>query len=794
MSNRKEVEFKAKFDTSDFDKSVESMQKKLKEIYQPSDMARASNATAQKLQQAGLGGGPIQGPVPYSQSTQAAKSSHEALIRQEAQQQEKLAKFIGQREQKLKELQLQQSKITGDAEKELTIKEKIARVEMNLYSQREGYKQRDAALNKVVDRYQESFVPKTPPVPKPENNKKSDEGQLLGGLLKASTVIAATRFLLKSTLDQAMLPIAAKQAQGSANETLITGQARDMTSPFAQAFLPERQAAMQQARQAWQTERKIDKVTNLLSLTATIAGTAMMASGVGALPGALLFTGGMGMMYGPDKQRALSHGDQRSYESMSAKDLADIYQKSKEGEENANPLKRLAAEYNANNYQKNLGTQRNLGISDEGLYGENGFLRKNMAYNGTAQFTQDQVTQMQQSILGAGGSARMARESGFGLQLQKNLDLTNAPQMLGSLSSTMGNAQATKDAMIKVIAEGFKQGLGASELVDVLRTFSQSASEFIQKSGARTDSDASRISEQLGKGLVDNSQAGVESAKTAHEALQRVSGDASGPYSVMRRAAMMKNPLLGKLFSMGDEGSAIGEKLATTPTDQLTEDSPTVQAAKDLLPGTTADQIISQTTSAATGNLNRSKKFYQYQKIVNDFQQKKGVKVTKENIAKGLVPPDVVKAAHMGQVLGNTAGLSAFNFTKSQDMEASFQQGMQPIEEYGPGTSAADAAAKAGSTSNARSGDQVNANTSSAESVFVDNFTKFKEQVVPAAENIDLLTKKLILLGAAAGAVAQGKDPKAATEAAAKALSGGDQQQASSAPASAGGSAGRYRR
>ena len=77
--------------------------------------------------------------------------------------------------------------------------------------------------------------------------------------------------------------------------------------------------------------------------------------------------------------------------------------------------------------------------------------------------------------------------------------------------------------------------------------------------------------------------------------------------------------------------------------------------------------------------------------------------------------------------------------------------------------------------------DQVNANIAAGQQVFIDNFEKFKDAIVPAAGNLDDLTKKLILLGQVAADVAAGKKPAGDLGRAASTL--GSQPQADSSSA-----------
>src|ERR1044072_4648743 len=109
---KKELLIAAKFDTTEFDKSIEQMQRKLKDIYAPADIIKSQNATSQRLNQAGFGGA-MSAPTQeaFVKATQQSRREFDSLIREQATGQEKLTKLISKREEKLKALQEQQNQM-----------------------------------------------------------------------------------------------------------------------------------------------------------------------------------------------------------------------------------------------------------------------------------------------------------------------------------------------------------------------------------------------------------------------------------------------------------------------------------------------------------------------------------------------------------------------------------------------------------------------------------------------------------------------------------------------------------
>ena len=714
----KKLKISLDLDDRAFNSAIKRMTDKLAAAWSSPALLQQQRQISQKMQNLGLGS--LSGAPGDRQMEQAQNRSK--------QQADKMFEDTRRKFDIIKRLQTdlnkEQSAGLSTEQRKLEIKERL----LNLT---EKEKRATGELRAQVDRY---------------NAESQQQNKNFGGKLGAAA--GAIGGIGAYIGGQGRLPIEAASAAGSAATTLVSQQLRDMADPSHQAFLPERTKAIEAAKKAWKAGRVEDHMLNAAStiLAATGIGLALEAGTLGAAtPFLAMAGGGLAGMFGASKQRAISGGNQQAYEQLSSKDLADLTQQSIKAQEEANPLKKLAADYNAQNYQRNLEIQRGLGLNDQGFMGKQGFLQGQMGYGGRMQFTEEQVTQQQQAIMGAGGSARMGREAGFGLELQKNLNLTNAPQMLGAISKTMGGAAETKEASMRVIAEAFKQGLNDSELVDLLRGFTQSTSEVIARSGARTQADAERITSQMGKGMLENTGVGLEAAKTGYEAYQKLSGATSGPMSVMQRAAMLRNPILRKLASGGEGGSLVFEKLKQIPQEQLTEDHPAViEAAR--ISGASPSDVISAVASTVSAGASISGLFKKNKDLTEQWRKKNPGKNMKE------APPEIQSAANMMALAATTPGVgSANDLTRAQDIRAYGAQflgaGATP---YGPSE-----ALKTGG----KAADQVNANIAAGQQVFIDNFEKFKDAIIPAAGNIDDLTKKLILLGQVAADVAAGKKP-----------------------------------
>ena len=731
----KKLKISLEIDDKAFASAVKRMQEQLSNIQSGPALLKQQQQISQKMQQLGLG--PLPG-APSAQQTQQANQKAKQVS----------DKLFEETRRKMEIIKKLQNDLNKEQALGLDAEERKLKIQERLTELKKHEIRTTGELTAIVGS-------------KPPGGLGSREAAGLAG--GAAGLVGGIGAFIGG---QARLPIEASAAAGKAATYLVGQQLMDMADPAHQAFIPERFKAMEAAKKAWKAGRVEDHMYNAAGtiLAVTGLGLALEAATLGAAtPFLAMAAGGTATMFGSAKQRAITGGNQQAYEQLSAQDLSDIVQQSTTAAEQANPLKKLAAEYNAQNYQRNLGIQRGLGLSDQGFMGREGFLQRNMAYGGKMQFTEEQVTQQQQAIMAAGGSARMGREAGFGLQLQKDYNLTNAPQILGGISKTMGGAGETKETTTRIIAAAFEQGLNDSDLIDLFRTFTQTTSEFISRSGARTQADADRITAQFGKGVLETTGSGMESAKTAYEAFQRTSGQTGGPLSVMQRAAMMRNPLLNRISSKGGEaGALVFEKLKQIPQGQLTEDHPAVQAAayiynQNLGPGEkpiTAQDIVAAQTATIPFGASMSGSFMKNKAIVDKFQQS-GIKVNEKNIESGKVPADVAQAFIMMGIAGTTAGVgSATELTKGQDITSYAAQfaGEMP-EQYGP--------SEAEMTKPEKMADQVNANIATTQQAFIQNFESFKDTLVDINPQLTEANKQLILLGQIAADIAAGKKPAA---------------------------------
>lgn len=360
-------------------------------------------------------------------------------------------------------------------------------------------------------------------------------------------------------------------ARGAAIEG-ATG--RDLTSiyagrtPFEAAWMPEREKASGLSEQKKEWNRMTDKVTSAASGILTVGGAIIALgtgfTGIGAAAGMAMASAGIAMQANDRTRLAFKGGPE--YEQLLAAEQVKDFWNNLENFKKQDQKKKLTMEHFEQNYMKDLQAQRTLGLSNEGFYGDEGLLSRGKR----AGFTREMTSEMAQSIVGAGGSARMGQQGQFGLQMQRG-GLTNASQLLGTLSGSMQAPEASKSAIISIMSEAFKRGLDTSDYVEETRRFTQAATEVIGRTGAVTGQGQDRLSEMFGMFLGERTNAGVQSARGAYEEFQQRGSQVGGRRGVMRYSLAQQNANLSKLDPMD-----LTELLAMKPEDL--QSSPSVLA------------------------------------------------------------------------------------------------------------------------------------------------------------------------------------------------------------------------
>jgi len=635
---KKEFELSAKLNTADFDRSIEQMVKKLKDVAQP--IGSMQQNTAQRMQGAGMGGLSAPSMEAYQKATANARKEMDQLIAEQARGQEKLGKLIAQRTETLKKMQDQQKQMLKDSQEELAIKEKIARVEANNQQLKEQYRQRDGILNQSleakeqVNAQQQQAIRDRNPEGWGRAGKFASNGmygaagreafKTIGGIGGVGSILAGVGAIgqagSEAYRDFSKGAVRTENSMGSAVQGTMGRNVSDIynrRSAFEQNFAPERQRAAQQSLETMQANKNADMASTGFGLLKNIGGgiaggaalggaVGMFGGPIGAGAGALIGGGiglGKGMMdvFGDERKRSMvmspfSDTAKKRYGSILAEDMVNDYTTSYEGQKKQNPFKTAAVGEYEQNWQRNLQSQRSMGLTNEGFYGKNGLMNNNIS----AGFTGEMGLEMSGNIMGAGGSTRMSRDSAFGNQMSRGMDMTNAGQVLGTLSGGLGSTESTKQATIKILAEGMKLGLDDSKFAEENRKFAQMTAEIVSRSGAGSEGDFGRVAGKFGSFVGESTTAGLGAAKTAYDQYQQISQTTTGPRGVMRAAGFLGDKDLSKLSTMTKQA------LMQVPESDLNENNPLVQAAAKEA-GISAEEVVGKVTGVNQGSVSRFK-------------------------------------------------------------------------------------------------------------------------------------------------------------------------------------------
>jgi len=410
------------------------------------------------------------------------------------------------------------------------------------------------------------------------------------------------------------------QIAGSPSRTLLAGGSavsgtvgREMSSlyngslPERLAFNKERTEAKEMADKQEAAERAKD-AAKTAAAAALGMGAGAMALGAGWTGVGMLGAGGtalasLGTLFSSQRMRAkttsaltkgifpgLSKQQNDEYESLIAQQNAEDFNRNYESKKQLNPTKVLATEEYNRNSQRDLDFQRQMGLNTQSFRGT----FKKSIYD--AGFEDIQGMSMAGSIMGAGGSTRSATgNAALGLQAQRNLDMTNAGGVIGTLSKSMGGAGTTKEAFVKILAEGTKVGLDGSDFREENRKFVETAAQMVSAAGVTTGGGVDQLLSEIGKFFGDKTNTGIEAGKSAFDLYRQTSMATTGPRGTMRAAGMLSDPTISRL------GRDSREALFNMPIDQLTPDNPAIIAMARELGGKTTPEDIINAQNKITG-------------------------------------------------------------------------------------------------------------------------------------------------------------------------------------------------
>src|ERR1035437_4140934 len=565
MAN-KTVSFLVKLDTSDVDGQIDRIKKKLTDAYRPGQNAQTQQQLQQQLESRGV----IQRETgPQSKATQEAykKSANQSkvelakTIATEFKAAQDLGKEVEKKTQALIKQEKQQKILNAGSQAELNLSKEILANKLNI-SKLEDL--RAAKLNVVQQAEEARFAMNKSKFGKAMDNFNSGKsggiegliqgagsGGAMGAGLGALSIVmaaAAAKKIAAGYKAWERMPLETTAARGSAMQTMFGAEYQAISSGSQiseMAYKREKKEAMDEAQRASESRIATDPFADPFSERTLLSWGSTLPSWMGG-----------------DKML-------ESYKGIEAKQKSEDYQKSLTGKKEENQQKKTGIEYFNQNRERDLQSERAMGFSSAEFTGEGGFLDKGRDRG----FTQNQMTDSSAGILGAGGSTRMARGSSSALEMQRKYDLTNAPEVMGKLSGVLGGKEQSEQATIKILTEGMRLGLNASDMTEENRKFTSIVAGIASQSYAKTPEDVMNKAEQFSKFVSSNTMMGLQGAQEAFGAYQERSKSTSGAYGVLQGSHFLKNDLTKNLLP-GQMDAVMGMADADiTPNNPVVQDT-----------------------------------------------------------------------------------------------------------------------------------------------------------------------------------------------------------------------------
>jgi hypothetical protein len=459
-------------------------------------------------------------------------------------------------------------------------------------------------------------------------------------------------------------------------------------------FGPERAKALERASERVKGEKATD-VTGLIGTVATgAAGGALMGGPLGALIGGGMAFGGAMLN---DRKRSMLF-DREGYQKEMGAVFAGTYKEQLATERAKSFEKDLAAQFLEKESGRFRGLQRGFGLSDQELFmGDQSIFGK---LTGKGQrYQMEDITEAMQGISAAGGTKGIATGEGLqtSLQMQRNLGLTNAPQLMGRISGVTGmGAEGSKEQIFQMFAEASRAKLELPES----RQFMEAATGI----GYRTGGDLDTITGLLSAGVQGTglqSARGIEAAQSAFEQFRQRTGETGGLTGQYKLAG---------LFGMGLDLEQAAY-ISNLPIDQISEDNPIVakiakekgKSVEELKKEMTKSTFRTAATEKAAVEYGEAKQTFEmlkpgeegYEEAKNKMEEKKYKFALKRNVER-LLPQNKLEAQaeldiEAAAMTGDKEGLK-----KAQDqlekIRKQYEQKPEGIVEQKGMSEAADAA------------------------------------------------------------------------------------------------------
>ena len=264
---------------------------------------------------------------------------------------------------------------------------------------------------------------------------------------------------------------------------------------------------------------------------------ALLGAGIGTIAGGIggaLVGGGMSMMgyFGGNEEAYYGLTDNsKALSGMSGKDAMMHYETQKTANRFKDPTQYYQKKFVGENMEKLLAIQRSSGLSDDGMYGSGGFTQR-----GGGEFLFSERAGMQQSIVGAGGSGSSAANLNvMALKAQRGLGMTNAGQTMGKLSSYLDKDES-EEAFVKILAKGMTIGLDGSEFREEQKDYFAQVTAIAQNIGTGEN----YIASSLAAGVEgDISRRSIGMAASGHQRLETNLNEQGGITAAARATALL---------------------------------------------------------------------------------------------------------------------------------------------------------------------------------------------------------------------------------------------------------------
>lgn len=338
-------------------------------------------------------------------------------------------------------------------------------------------------------------------------------------------------------------------------------------------FEPERAKALERASTRVEKEKTSDVTGLLKNIGLSAAGGFMLGGPLGALA---MGVGAFGTtMLTSDRKRSMLF-DQDAYKKEMGSVFAGTYKEQFEAERRKSYQKDLAGQFFEQESGRFRGLQRQYGLSDKELFeGDQSIFRKG-AREG---YNLDTMTQAMRGISAGGGPTAVATGGAqIAAKMQRNMDLTNAPELLGRISGATGmGAEESKNEIFRMYEQAQKLGLGQTEISSLLQTGANMQ--------YNTGGDLQAITGLLSAGLEGSglkTDRGIEYSKAALDQLRQQTsetGGLTGQYGLAELGGENINKLLGTKevdgkvvqneLNLGEKAYLLGTDITKVSDDYL---------------------------------------------------------------------------------------------------------------------------------------------------------------------------------------------------------------------------------